>query len=134
MWLKNSLNCDIEYYMRIQGYNDRLLKERRQLLRRETTTTEQMLWQELRGRRLHGLKFFRQYGVWPYILDFYCPEIRLSIEIDGSQHAEESQVYYDKERILYLQSYDIREIRFWNHEVNHEFKDVILKIIDTIRY
>jgi len=118
--------------MHIQGYNDRLLKERRQLLRCETTATEQKLWQELRDRRLRGLKFFRQYSVGPYILDFYCPAIRLSIEIDGSQHAEESQVYYDKDRTLYLQSYDIREIRFWNHEVNHDLKGVILKIIDTI--
>lgn len=117
--------------MLIQGCNDRLLKERRQELRREMTAAERILWQDLRGRRLRGLKFFRQYSVGPYILDFYCPAIRLSIEIDGSHHAEEPQIYYDKDRTLYLQSYDIRELRFWNHEVIHNLKDAILKIIDT---
>jgi very-short-patch-repair endonuclease len=68
----------------------------------------------LQSRRMAGLKFFRQYSVGPYILDFYCPERRLAIEIDGGQHADVLGRQHDAHRDGYLKELNIRVIRFWN--------------------
>ena len=67
------------------GHNDRVLKETRRKLRRDSTKAEKILWQELRRKRL-GMKFFRQYSVENFILDFYCPKYCLVIELDGGYH------------------------------------------------
>jgi len=61
-----------------------------------------------------GLKFLRQYGAGPYILDFYCPERRLAIEVDGGQHADVYGQQHDAHRDRYLKELNIRVIRFWN--------------------
>jgi len=61
-----------------------------------------------------GLQFFRQYGVGPYILDFYCPEQRLAVEVDGGQHADVYGQQHDTYRDRYLRELGIRVIRFWN--------------------
>jgi very-short-patch-repair endonuclease len=85
---------------------------------------------------LSGFKFFRQYSVGPYILDLYCPELRLSIEADGGQHAEKGQLEYDKQRTVYLVGFDIIELRFWNNEVIENTEGVhqtILGSTTTIR-
>lgn len=88
-------------------YNTSKFKERRQELRRNQTPYEEKLWQYLRCRRMKKKRFFRQYSVGPYILDFYCPENRIAIELDGKQH-ETEQKEYDKERDWYLQMHDIK--------------------------
>lgn len=120
--------------MILTGSNHRVFKERRQTLRQKSTETEQILWQELRGRKMFGLKFFRQYGIGPYILDFYCPMIKLSIELDGEIHTTEAQAEYDKQRTEYLVFNGIHEIRFWNHEVTNDFKNVFDKIKEAINF
>lgn len=86
------------------------------------------MWIYLRNKRLNGLKFFRQYSVGGYILDFYCPKIRLAIELDGSQHGESESVIYDKTRDEYLSLLDIKVIRFWNKEVIENINEVLTKI------
>ena len=58
--------------------------------RKAMTGAERALWQHLRGRAFGGYKFRRQHVLGPYILDFYCPELHLAIEVDGSPHADES--------------------------------------------
>lgn len=63
----------------------------------------------------------------PYILDFFCPQIRLAIELDGEQHKDAKE--YDKERELFLKDKDIKVLRFWNHEILENTKKV-LKIIE----
>ncbi len=83
---------------------------------------------------MFGLKFFRQYGIGPYILDFYCPMIKLSIELDGEIHTTEAQAEYDKQRTEYLVFNGIHEIRFWNHEVTNDFKNVFDKIKEAINF
>lgn len=82
----------------------------------------------LRNRQINNLKFYRQYSVGPYILDFFCPQIRLAIELDGEQH--KNKIEYDKERENFLKDKDIITIRFWNDEV---FKNVekVCKIINN---
>jgi len=98
-------------------YNQSQFRDRRRILRANSTEAEKLLWRQLRNRRVNGLRFFRQYSVGPYILDFYCPQVRLAVEVDGGQHAEEENMLYDKGRSLYLEGLDIRTLRFWNNEV-----------------
>ncbi|MDO8565250.1 MAG: endonuclease domain-containing protein [bacterium] len=101
------------------------LKERRVELRKNQTPEEALLWQKLRQRKL-GPKFKRQHSVGPYILDFYCPERRLAIELDGFQHVENKG--YDKERSNYLSDLGIKVVRFWNSEVSDNIDFVLSKI------
>jgi very-short-patch-repair endonuclease len=98
-------------------YNDATIKLHRRRLRKNATDAERTLWSILRGRQMADLKFFRQYSVGPYILDFYCPEQRLAIEIDGGQHADVYGQQHDAHRDRYLRDLNIRVIRFWNNEV-----------------
>ncbi len=98
-------------------YNDTKLKTLRRKLRKDSTQAERMIWNFVRNRQLQGLKFFRQYGVGIYVLDFYCPELRLGVEIDGGQHNEPGVLIFDRKRATYLKSQDIKIIRFWNNEV-----------------
>lgn len=112
-------------------YNDSILKNRRQTLRKNPTDCERIIWSKIRDRQCNGHRFFRQYSVGPYILDFYCPRLRLSIELDGGQHSENNQKTYDKERTAYLLGNDIKELRFWNNEVLENLEGVYEKILEN---
>ena len=90
------------------------------------------MWNYLRGRQLNGQKFFRQYSVGSYILDFYCPKARLSIELDGESHLPKDQKLYDKERTRYLNGNNIKVMRFWNDEVINNIDIVIQKITNAL--
>ena len=111
-------------------FNDSLLKERRQYLRKRQTLTERILWQQLKGEKLEGCRFFRQFSVGPYIIDFYCPKKRLAIELDGNQHLQYQE--YDQERTLYFNSKNIRVLRFWNHQILQGMELVLQKISEEI--
>lgn len=108
-------------------YNNKILLERRKLLRNNPTKTEGILWFKLNKNQL-GFRFFRQYSVGPYILDFYCPKKRLSIEIDGRSHDSTDAKIYDNERSEYLKSLNIKIIRFRNEEIIKNIKSVIARI------
>ena len=114
-------------------YNNFSLKFRRKELRKNQTPEEKFLWQSLNKDQVHGLRFFRQYSVGPYILDFYCPEIRLAVELDGQHHAQEGNKIYDKERGYYLEDKGIQTLRFWNNEVSQTPSKVITKIRDRAK-
>ena len=86
-------------------------------LRREQTNAERLLWRLLRNKRFCGLKFRRQHPIEPYVLDFYCHEERLGIELDGGQHAAPATQRSDTARTAFLESKGITIVRFWNHEV-----------------
>ena len=105
--------------------NDPALKQRRRELRRNQTETEKTLWAYLRNRRFYGMKFFRQYSVGPYILDFYCPTMKLAVELDGGQHNQSENEEYDAARSEYLKAQGIDVMRFWNHEVLFEMEGVL---------
>jgi very-short-patch-repair endonuclease len=107
-------------------YNNQNQKERRRELRKNQTEAEKILWQEIRGRKINNLKFHRQYSIGPYIVDFFCPEIRLVIELDGEQHKDAKE--YDIERENFLKNEDIKILRFWNDEVMNDLKSVLEKI------
>ena len=91
--------------------NHPVTKEYRQILRRTTTPTENMLWRRLKGKQLDGLRFRQQHGYGPYVLDFYCPSLRLCIELDGNIHDEEQVRLKDEERTEFLLEQRIHVLR-----------------------
>lgn len=90
---------------------------------------EVILWQKLRAEQLYGLKFRRQYGIGKYIVDFYCPKKKLAIEIDGDSHYEQEAIKYDKERQDFIESRNIRVIRFTNKEIMENIEGVLEMIV-----
>jgi very-short-patch-repair endonuclease len=112
-------------------YNDSRYKQRRQKLRNSATESEQRLWFALRKRNLGGYKFQRQYGVGPFIVDFYCPSRRLVVEVDGGQHFEPIQRAYDNERTKFLNSHGICVVRVTNAEVMNDIDSVLEKILEV---
>ena len=78
-------------------------KALRQELRSQIPTAEVILWSRLRGRRVLGKKFRRQYSVGPYVLDFYCPEVRLAVEVDGDSHCLPDAARQDRERQAWVE-------------------------------
>ena len=94
-------------------------------LRKQQTDAETLLWQILRGRRFCGFKFRRQQPLAGYILDFYCREAALAVELDGSGHNEDAQHAYDEERTRVLTDAGIKVVRFWNHDVLNTTENVL---------
>ncbi len=99
-------------------------------LRRNQTDVERLLWQKLRNRQILSFKFRRQFPIAPFIVDFCCLELRLIIELDGSQYFE--QASYDEERSLYLAQPGFKVIRFWNNEIIENTEAVLEKIFLVI--
>ena len=107
--------------------NEETQKERRKLLRNNSTMAEIKLWNELKGRKVGGLKFRRQQGIGSYILDFYCPELKLCVELDGNSH--EMKQEYDIERTLFLNGQGIEVLRFSNVQVMSHVLSVVNEIL-----
>jgi adenine-specific DNA methylase len=97
-------------------------------LRKEQTDAEKLMWFLLRDRRLAGRKFRRQHPVEPYVLDFYCHELRLAVELDGGQHNMPEGRRHDEKRSKFLVEKGIRVLRFWNHDVLRD-TEVVLEAI-----
>lgn len=104
------------------------LKGFRKNLRNNLTSAEATLWLQLKGKKLAGRKFRRQFSVENYILDFYCPSEKLCIELDGAAHFTAAGLEYDQERTEVLNSHGIRVIRFENIEVFEAMESVLEKI------
>ncbi|MBK7377815.1 MAG: endonuclease domain-containing protein [Ignavibacteriales bacterium] len=100
-----------------QHFNKTSEKEKRRKLRRDQTFCEKIMWTYLRDRKTLGYKFRRQYSVDHYVIDFYCPELKLAIELDGSIHDEPDQKEYDIYRQTYLEKYGITFCRITNDEL-----------------
>jgi len=86
-------------------------------MRHTATDAEQLMWQVLRAKRFMGLKFRRQHVIASYIVDFYCHEIGLVIELDGSQHGTDDAIEYDAERTKFLEALGLTVVRYWNQDV-----------------
>jgi very-short-patch-repair endonuclease len=99
-------------------------------LRKAPTQAERVLWQRVRRRQLAGFKFRRQHSVGPYICDFACLEAFIVIELDGSQHAEQSD--YDNRRDMFLRSHGFRVLCFWNNDVLARTEVVIETIHEAL--
>ncbi|MDP1743240.1 MAG: endonuclease domain-containing protein [Candidatus Amesbacteria bacterium] len=108
-------------------FNNPALKNRRQDLRLKSTLAEKILWERLRRSEL-GFKFFRQYSVDGYVMDFYCPTKHLAIEIEGSIHKETSVADYDKFRYRYLEAFGVRFLKFSNQQIYEKIGETIESI------
>src|ERR1700723_657778 len=86
-------------------------------LRRKATWAERLMWSWLRGRRFSAYKFRRNHPVGRYLLDFYCNEASLVIELDGGGHGHVRQQAHDAERTRFLGSQGIKVLRFWNSQL-----------------
>jgi very-short-patch-repair endonuclease len=104
---------------------------RAKAMRRDPTVAEKRLWEALRSRQLAGTKFRRQAPIRSFIVDFVAPSARLIIEIDGGQHATESERDAARTRALEKEGY--RVIRFWNNDVIDNLDGVLQTIIDRLR-
>lgn len=109
--------------MTAQIFNIPQYTARRQELRHNLTQPEQKLWATLRGKQL-GIKFRRQHGIGHYIVDFYCPERKLVIEVDGDSHYTDDAQQKDAQRDCYLQQLGIQVLRFTNDEINQNMQGV----------
>ena len=118
-------------------YNKKIEKEKRRNLRREQTYTEKIFWMQLRNRQVLGYKFRRQYSIDQFVIDFYCPELKLAIELDGNVHEVSDQKEYDIERQKYLEEFGIQFIRIKNEEFlgnpNKAFGRIEKKIVSLIK-
>ena len=104
--------------------NPKLLPLKRRL-RSNQTRAEQLLWAKLRSNQIHGLKFRLQHGIESYIVDFFCPERNLAIEVDGDVHAGKQQQIKDAERERYLRSLGLGIVRYTNDEVLNNLDGVL---------
>ncbi|MGW8185234.1 MAG: endonuclease domain-containing protein [Candidatus Moraniibacteriota bacterium] len=102
-------------------------KKIRRILRKNPTPQEIILWSRIRRNQM-GYKFRRQHSFGNYVVDFYCKERLLIIEIDGWQHGDEFSGEKEKERTKYLKSKGFKVLRFWNNEINNNLESVILRI------
>jgi len=97
-------------------------------LRRNQTDPERLMWRLLRNRRIAGAKFRRQYPFPPFVLDFYCHELKLAIELDGGQHNEPRGRKQDARRDAFLAQEGVRVVRFWNNDVLGKTDAVVERI------
>jgi very-short-patch-repair endonuclease len=109
-------------------FNPIILKHAREM-RHPQTPAEATLWQHLRNRNLE-FKFRRQHPIERFIIDFYCAEVKLCIEIDGDTHLEREQQEYDSARTEVLESIGCSVFRFANNDVRHDINAVAQVILD----
>lgn len=109
------------------------LKQPARSLRSNLTDAEQMLWQHLRRKQIHGVQFYRQKPLLAYIVDFYCPAAKLVIELDGSQHMEHAHQAKDQARDAALAGLGLQVLRFDNRQILLETASVLAVIHDVVR-
>ena len=115
-------------------YNNPNLLSKRKDLRNNSTSAESTLWNLLKGKQVMGMKFRRQHSVGPYILDFYCPQMRLCIELDGHEHFTSVGDAQDDIRTEYLLKYHgIQTLRFENSDIFNHTEGVIGIISENIQ-
>lgn len=102
-------------------------------LRKKMTPAEIILWDNLRNRKLANTKFRRQHPIERFIVDFYCPEKKLAIELDGEIHDDPNQKEYDIGRSAEIEKYDIKIIRFKNKDIIDDLDKTLKKIIELIK-
>ncbi len=107
----------------------RYIKKARKL-RRSMTDAERRLWHYLRNRQLVNLKFRRQHRVGPYFLDFYCPEKKIVVEVDGGQHYSPNGKYGDRIREEFLQKRGLKVLRYSNRDVLLNIEGVLKDIVN----
>ncbi|PAX51939.1 endonuclease domain-containing protein [Brunnivagina elsteri] len=116
-----------------QIYNKTSEKDKRKQLRNNMTTAENILWGKIKGKQIETCKFRRQYSVNQFVIDFYCPELKLAIEIDGESHFQDDAIKYDKERQVLIESIGVQFLRFNNNEVYNNLDGVLEVITEKVQ-
>ncbi len=104
------------------------LFENAKALRKRQTDAENILWEHLRNRRFHGLKFRRQHPLGSYIADFYCHELNLVIEADGAVHDKDEQRLYDANRTQTLTEGGVTVVRFANNDLENDISHCLNRL------
>jgi very-short-patch-repair endonuclease len=106
----------------------------RKRLRKESKEAEEILWYHLRNRLLNGIKFRRQYSVGKYILDFYSPENKLAVEVDGEIHLNKEVKGNDELREEYIKRFGISILRLTNEMIKEDIKTALKLIEEQIKH
>ena len=117
--------------MRRNLFNQKIRKNLRGKLRKTPTKAEGLLWFKIRNEQL-GYKFRRQHGIGRYIADFYCPELKLAVEIDGGVHFEEKNIVKDKQREEYFKKLGIAMVRYTNLNIVQNIDNVLVDFRRTM--
>lgn len=113
--------------------NPKKTKKQRQYLRNHMTKWEVRLWNDLKGKKMFGFKVRRQYGIKNYILDFYCPALKLAIEVDGEVHYFNTKAQRDRDKESCLKEHGIKLIRHKNQDFEEDFESVNLYLEDQFK-
>ena len=124
------MKADMKTNPTIRGTTPELRANAR-TLRANLTPAERLLWEAIKKRRLNGLKFRCQHPVGPFVLDFWCPERRLAVEVDGSSHDHPDQADYDAVRTAQLNAFGYRVVRVRNDEVFDDLPAVLSRIAEA---
>jgi len=120
---------EIYFVVMTKVYNKSTEKQKRSQLRGQMPQAEAILWSKLQKRQVLGFKFRRQFSVGAYILDFYCPDAKLAVEIDGDSHLRENAPEYDGNRQASIEQLGIHFLRFTNQEIHKN----LFEVLETIR-
>lgn len=115
-----------------QLHNKPGYKPVRKFLRNNSTKAEIILWRFLKKKQIDGFKFRRQHSIGSFIVDFYCPEKRMAIELDGDVHEVDKQAAYDRIRQRKIESLGIKVLRFTNEDVIQNVEDVLKAIVAEV--
>jgi very-short-patch-repair endonuclease len=113
-------------------YNKKSEQEKRRSLRKNMTYCEKIVWSNLRKRQL-GYRFLRQYSVDHFVIDFYCPELKIAVEVDGASHNNPEQIDYDTKRQKYLEEFHIKFVRIKDEDLFGNPNQSFMKIEDSIK-
>jgi very-short-patch-repair endonuclease len=119
-----------------QLFNRPSAKKTRQSLRNSLPPAELILWSKLKNRQINAQKFRRQFSIGPYIVDFYCPALKLGIEIDGDSHFQPGEQEKDITRQKFIEAKGVQFLRFRNIEVRENLRGVLEAVyrkIDELR-
>ncbi len=108
-----------------QKHNLPILKRRRRKLRIEITPAEELLWKVIKNRQFKDLKFRRQHSIEYYIVDFYCPSLKLIIELDGEGHFNEENKKYDSKRDKKLNELGYKVLRYENRLIFENLQEIL---------
>lgn len=109
------------------------LKPLARKLRTNMTDAERLIWSKIRRKQIHGVQFYRQKNIGPYIVDFYCPAAKLIVEIDGGQHYEDEGMKKDETRDQYLEKQGLMDLRFSNLDVLKNIDAVVERICEYLK-
>ena len=113
--------------------NPKKTKKQRQYLRNNMTKWEVILWNDLKGKKMFGFKVRRQYGVDNYVIDFYCPELKLALEVDGDVHYHPDKLEIDNRKNKRLQEEGIYLIRLKNEDLEEDYESAIIYLEDEFK-